>query len=104
MLGTLDGCLKSLRKADNILNGLVSERDFVTKGNAKIRGKRVAIKAVIKDPNFVVKLEKCITIVAPINKYIKFIQNDAVPSSDVYKAFVELEEEMRSLKKVDADK
>jgi hypothetical protein len=29
--GTLNGCFKLLRAADNILNGLVSERDFVTK-------------------------------------------------------------------------
>ena len=83
MLGTLDGCLKSLRKADNILNGLVSERDFVTKGYAKQREKRVALKAVITYLNFVVKLEKCKTILASIDKYIKFFQNDAVTSLDV---------------------
>jgi hypothetical protein len=102
--GTLNGCFKSLRAADNILNGLVSERDFVTTGNAKQKEKRVAIKAVITDPDFVTKLDECITILTPIDMYIKIFQSDAVPCSDVYKAFLELEEKMRNLPNVDADK
>ena len=87
-----------------ILNGLVSERDFVTKGNAKQKEKRVAIKAVITEPDFVTKLDECTTILAPIDMHIKILQRDAVPCSDVYKAFVELEEKMRNLTNVDADK
>lgn len=102
--GTLSACFKSLRAADNILNGLVSERDFVTTGNAKQKEKRVAIKAVITDPDFVTKLEECITIFTPIDVYIQIFQSDAVPRSDVYKAFLELEEKMRNLLNVGADK
>lgn len=73
---------------------MVSERDFVTKGSAKQKEKRVAIKEVITDPDFVTKLDECTRILAPIDMFIK----------DVYKAFVELEDKMRILANVDADK
>ena len=75
---TLNGCFKSLPAAVNILNGLVSEPDFVTTGNTKRKGKRVAIKAVITDPDFVTKLDKSIAILAPIDMYIKILQSDAM--------------------------
>jgi hypothetical protein len=64
------------------LNGLVSERDFVTTGNAKQKEKRVAIKAVIADPDFVTKLDECTTILTPIDMQIKIFQSDAVPCSE----------------------
>ena len=101
---TLNGCFKSLRAADDILNGLVSEREFVTKGSAKQKEKRVAIKAIITDPDFITKLDECTKILAPIDMFVKMFQSDAAPCSDVYKAFVELEDKMRSLANVDADK
>ena len=41
---TLSGCFKSLRAADNVMSGLVSD-GFVTTGNAKQKEKRVATKA-----------------------------------------------------------
>ena len=102
--GTLNACFKLLRAAGNILIGLVSERDFITAGNAKQQEKHVAIKAVITDPDFIIKLDECISILKPIDMYLKIFQSDAVLCSDVYKAFVELEEKMRNLPNVDADK
>ena len=102
--GTLNGCFKLLRAADNILNGLVSEWDFVTTGNAKQKEKRVAIKAVIADPDFVTKLDECTTILTPVDMHIKIFQSNAVPCSDMYKAFVELEEKMCNRPNVEADK
>ena len=95
--GTLCGCFKSLRAADDILNGLVSEHDFVTKGTNKEKEKRVSIKSIITDPDSVAKLEESIKILAPIEKFLKIFQSDAVPCSDVYKAFLELEEEIGKL-------
>ena len=38
--GTIQGCFKSLRAANNVLNGLVSQRDFTTIGNTDQREKR----------------------------------------------------------------
>ncbi|CAB3977585.1 hypothetical protein DYB31_009882 [Paramuricea clavata] len=73
-------------------------------GNAKQKEKGVAIKAVIADPDFVTKLNECTTIMTPIDIQIKIFQRDAVPCSDVYKAFVELEEKMRNLPNVEAGK
>ena len=35
--GTILGCFRLLRAADDVLNGLVSQRDFVVKGNANQR-------------------------------------------------------------------
>ena len=102
--GTLNACFKSLRAADDIFIGLVSERDFIMTGNAKQQEKRVAIKAVITDPDFIIKLDECLSILKPIDMYLKILQSNAVPCSDVYKAFVELEEKMRNLPNVDADK
>ncbi|CAB4039334.1 hypothetical protein DYB30_009596, partial [Paramuricea clavata] len=102
--GTLIGCFKSLRAADSILNGLVSERDFVTAGGAKQKEKRLAIRAVIMDPDFVKKLDECIRILEPIEMYIKLFQGDAVPCSDVYKAFLVLEEKMRNMSNISSEK
>ena len=56
--GILQRCFKSLRAAEGVLNGLVSECDFVTKGSAKQKDKRITIKAIITDPEFVTKLAR----------------------------------------------
>ena len=99
--GTLIGCFKSLKAADSILNALVSERDFVNKGTAKQKEKRVEIKSILTDPDFVNKLDESIKILQPIEKYIKIFQSDSVPCSDVYQAFLDLEKEMRKLQSVE---
>lgn len=102
--GTIQGCFKSLRAADNVLNGLVSQRDFVTTGNANQREKRAAIKAIITNPDFVTKLDECIKILDPIDMFVKIFQSDAVPCSEVYNAFLYLEDKMNELTNMDADK
>ena len=99
--GTLIGCFKSLKAADSILNALVSERDFVNKGTAKQKEKRVEIKQILTNPDFVTKLDESIKILAPIEKYIKIFQSDSVPCSDVYQAFLDLEKQMRNLANVE---
>ena len=95
--GTIHGCFKSLKAADDILNSLVSERDFVNKGSAKQKDKRLEIKAIVTDPDFVRNLDESIKILQPIDKFIKLFQSDAVPCSDVYHAFLELEKLMQEL-------
>ena len=102
--GTLIECFKSLRAADSILSSLVAERDFVTAGGAKQKEKRAAIRAIVMDPDFVKKLDECIRILEPIEMFIKIFQNDAVPCSDVYKAFLVLEEKMGNLSKISSEK
>ena len=102
--GTIQACFKSLHAADNVLNGLVSQRDFTTIGNATQRENRAAIKGIITDPNFVTKLEECIKILHPIDTLIKIFQSDAVPCSDVYKAFLDLESKMSGLVGVNTEK
>ena len=102
--GTFQGCFKSLRAADSILNALVAQRDFVSQGNAKQQEKRAAIKEIITDPNFVTKLDECIKILDPIDRYIRIFQSDAVPCSEVYKAFIELEDQMRKLPNIEEKK
>ena len=49
---------------------------------------------MITDPDFVTKPEECITILTPIDMYIELFESDALPCSDVYKAFLELKEKM----------
>ena len=99
--GTLIGCFKSLKAADSILNALVSERDFINKGTAKQKEKRVEIKSIVTDPHFLSKLDESIKILEPIEKYIKIFQSDSVPCSDVYEAFLCLEKEMKNLQNVE---
>jgi hypothetical protein len=102
--GTLSGCFKSIRAAESILNGLVSERDFTIKGTAKQKEKQAAVKAIITDSDFVKKLDECVKILTPIDMFIKIFQSDAVPCSNVYKAFLDLEDMMRKLSDVSEDK
>ncbi|CAB4008062.1 transposase putative [Paramuricea clavata] len=56
------------------------------------------------DPDFVKKLDECICILEPIEMYIKLFQGDAVPCSDVYKAFLVLEEKMRNMSNISSEK
>ena len=93
-----------MRAADNALNGLVSQRDFVTTGNVSQREKRASIKSIITDPDFVAKLDECIKILEPIDVLIKVFQNDSVPCSAVYKAFLDLENKMNGLTNIAAEK
>ena len=72
--GTMQGCFKSLQAADGVLNAINASR-----GNTKQQQKRVAIKAIITDPDFVANLDECINILTPIDKYIRIFQSDAVP-------------------------
>ena len=102
--GTIQGCFKSLRAADKVLNGLVSRHDFTTIGNASQRENRAAIKGIITDPDFVTKLDECIKILHPIDSLIKVFQSDAVPCSDVYKSFLDLESKMSGLVGINAEK
>ena len=50
------------------------------------------------------KLEECINILHPIDTLLKMFQSDAVPCSDVYKAFLDLESKMSELIGVSAEK
>jgi hypothetical protein len=102
--GTIQGCFESLGGADNVLNGLVSQRDFTTTGNTSQKETRAAIKHTITDPDFVTKLDECIKILQPIDTLIKMFQSDAIPCSDVYKAFLDLESKMSGLVGVNAEK
>jgi hypothetical protein len=102
--GTMQGCFKSLRAADAVLNALVSQRDFVSKGNTNQQQKRASVKEIITDSNFVTKLDRCIKILEPIDKLIVIFQSDAVPCSDVYKAFIDLEDKMCNLPNTDDEK
>ncbi len=79
--GTMQGCFKSLWEADSVLNALVSQWGFVSKGNTKQQEKRASVKEIVTDPIFVTKLDECIRIVKPIDKYIVIFQSDAVPCS-----------------------
>lgn len=99
--GTILGCFRSLRAADDVLNGLVSQRDFVVKGNANQRVKHAEIKEIITDPHFVDNLDECIRILEPIDMFIKIFQSDDVPCSDVYKAFLDLEDKMHLIPELD---
>ena len=102
--GTMQACFKSLRAADAILNGLVSQQDFVS-GNAKQKEKRAAVKAIITDPGFITKLAECIKILhGPIDMFIVMFQSDAAPCSEVYRAFPDLEDKMIKLPNMDEDK
>ena len=99
--GTILGCFRSLRAADDVLNGLVSQRDFVVKGNANQREKHAEIKEIITDPHFVDNLDECIGILEPIDMFIKIFQSDDAPCSDVYKAFLDLEDKMHLIPELD---
>ena len=67
---TIQECLKSLRAADNVLSGLVSQCDFTTIRKISPRENRAAIKGIITDPDFVNKLEECIKKLHPIDTLI----------------------------------
>ena len=83
---------------------MVSQRDFVTTGNAIQRAKRAEVKTIITDPEFVTKLDECIKILEPIDALIKVFQSDSVPCSDVYQGFLTLEEKMNGLVSIDQAK
>ena len=56
------------------------------------------------DPDFVKKLDECIRILEPIEMYIKMFRSDAVGCSNVYKAFLVLEEKMRNMSNISSEK
>ena len=53
---------------------------------------------------FVNSLNECIRILEPIDKFIKIFQSDAVPCSDVFNVFLELEDKMHAMTNIDAHK
>ena len=56
---------------------------------------------IITDPHFVDNLDKCIRILEPIDMFIKIFQSDDAPCSDVYKAFLDLEDKMHLIPELD---
>lgn len=95
--GTISACFKSLTAADNVLKGILSQRDFVNEGTANQEAKSTEIKNIITDPEFVIKLDECIRILKPIDVYIKIFQSDAAPCSEVYRCFLDLEDNRRAI-------
>ncbi|RHZ10072.1 hypothetical protein DYB37_013977, partial [Aphanomyces astaci] len=84
---TLQQCLVSLHESESLLHDLVSARDFIT-GSADQRLRRMAVKETVTAVDFVSKLEHCISVLSPIDKWIKIFQSDRVPVSEVFDAFV----------------
>ncbi|RHY17399.1 hypothetical protein DYB25_012222 [Aphanomyces astaci] len=84
---TMQQCLVSLHESESLLHDLVSARDFIT-GSADQRLRRMAVKETVTAVDFVSKLEHCISVLSPIDKWIKIFQSDRVPVSEVFDAFV----------------
>ncbi|RHY22312.1 hypothetical protein DYB36_012356 [Aphanomyces astaci] len=84
---TLQQCLVSHHESESLLHDLVRARGFIT-GPADQRLRWMAVKETVMAVDFVTKLEHCISILSPINKWIKIFQSDRVPVSEVLDAFV----------------
>ncbi|ETV76973.1 hypothetical protein H257_09380 [Aphanomyces astaci] len=84
---TLQPCLVSLHESESLLHDLVSARDFIT-GSGDQRLRRMVLNETVTAVDVVSKLEHCISILSPIDKWIKIFQSDRVPVSEVFDAFV----------------
>ena len=79
---TIQGLLQSLLDADNVLNSIASEQNFVS-GTTKQKKKRQEIKDILTSPDYQADLENCLVILKPIDKWIKFFQSDQAEVSIV---------------------
>ena len=80
--GTIQGLLQSLLDADNVLNSIASERDFVSR-TTKQKEKRQEIKDILTAPDYQANLGKKLVILKPIDKCILFFQSDQAEVSIV---------------------
>ena len=67
--GTIQGLLQSLLYANNVLNSIVSEKDFVS-GTTKQKEKRKEIKDILTAPDYQANLGKKLVILKPIDQWI----------------------------------
>lgn len=94
--GTVQECFQSLSDSDQIITSIVSERDFIS-GSGAIKEKRRAIKDIVTHQNYRSHLDEAISILNPIDKWIKYFQSDKAAISDVFKAFKDLPDEFDKL-------
>ena len=87
--GSIEAMFESLLDAEGCLQSIVMARGFIV-GNADERTVRIDVQATVSSQYFVGNLQKALSILKPIQKYIKMCQSDQFPVSDVFKAFMQI--------------
>lgn len=82
--GSLGARFRVLSQAEDIIQTIVSDPDFMTSAPLNQRATRQAIKDFVLSINWKITLDKAITILTPIELILYKFQDDRAPISEVY--------------------
>lgn len=82
--------MQTILASEELIFAIVNARDFIERSPLNQKQTRADIKETVSSPDFVKNLKKIIAILKPIDELITKFQNDSVPVSDVYIAFLNL--------------
>ena len=85
--GSLLECFESLLKAEEVLQAIVTHREFELGGRPQQQTQKIFIKGLITDSNFVPYLQQSIKILQPINSHLIFCEDDKYPISEGFQCF-----------------
>ncbi|KAF4324454.1 hypothetical protein BBO99_00000199 [Phytophthora kernoviae] len=82
--GTLAARFRLLAQAEDVLQSIVSDPEFVETAPTNQRATRESVKGFIMSINWKMTLEKAVTILTPIELILYKFQDDRAPISEVY--------------------
>lgn len=82
--GSLGARFRVLSQAEDVIQSIVSDPDFLTLAPLNQRATRQTIKDFVMNINWKLTLEKAITILTPIELILYKFQDDRAPISEVY--------------------
>ena len=85
--GSLLACFKSLLKAEEVLQAIVTHQDFEKGGRSQQQVQKKFIKSLITDSTFVPYLQQSIKILQPINSHLIFCEDNRYPISEGFQCF-----------------
>jgi hypothetical protein len=84
--GLIRACLDSILKAEAVLHSIVSDRNLIH-GTSKQRAGQMKVRDTVMSQSFIFNLNKCLSILEPIDSLIVKFRSDKASLSDVCKSF-----------------